>query len=220
MTFPFPMFVPNTRPASVLYQTTVFGAVNAPSYSIGSVALGTADATRRIIVGVWAGQLGANINQPDSVTVAGVAATLVVTSNTTGTAWQQIWIAAVPTGTTGTVVLARSGGDMSAAVIHVWAAYNLLSDTAIDTVPFGTIANPSVGNLDTLAGGIAVGHSKSASAGTWTISGLTKDAEGTGSGTGASVRWAAAAKSPTLTETLAISFGQAAANFFTAASWR
>jgi len=174
---------------------------------------------RHVIVGFQAGQLGANLDQPDSCTIGGVAATLVATSGTTGLAWKQIWIAAVPTGTTGTVAVVRSGGNMTHGIIHVWAAYDLVSASPVDAIN-GASGDPSTGDLVTPGGGIAVGHSTTGVAGTWTVGGLVKDAEGTGSGTGASVRWTAASKAKTANETLAVSFDQAAVNSFIAASFK
>ena len=208
------------RNPQVIYTDTEFGTANASSYSV-TAAFGDASPRRYIIIGFQAGQLGADLNQPDSCSAGGVAASLVATSGATGTAWKQIWItdSPVPTGTSGTVAIARSGGNMTHGIIHVWAAYDILSVTAVGTVN-GAFANPSTGSLTTAANGIAVGHSTTTTAGSWTVGGLTEDAEGTGSGTGATTQWAAASFFKTSAGSISVSFSQAASNAFIAASFQ
>lgn len=208
------------RSPEVVYQTTVFGTANASSYSVGSVPLGLAVPRKYIIIGFQAGSLGANNDQPDSCSADGVAAALVATSATSALAWKQIWITtATVSASSGTVAISRSGGNMTHGIIHVWAAYDILSATAVGTVN-GTFANPSTGSLTTAGNGIAVGHSTTTTAGSWTVGGLTEDAEGTGSGTGATTQWAAASFFKTSAGSISVSFSQAASNAFIAASFQ
>ncbi|PPD07133.1 MAG: hypothetical protein CTY28_10145 [Hyphomicrobium sp.] len=102
-------------------QTT---AVNPHSFT--GLSLGTAG---RRHIGLTIGWVSSKTIT--SVTVGGVAATL-VTSTSVLTVQSAIYIASVPTGTTGDVVVTFSAAG-GGCLIAVYALYNLRSATAFDT---------------------------------------------------------------------------------------
>jgi hypothetical protein len=188
------------RRPSVVYQTTVFGSVNAASYSPAGVAIGAEAATRLVIVGVGCSHLTADLTPPSSVTINGNAAVQLVTSGSASASFS-LWAAVVPTGTTATIVVTRSA-NMGHAEIHVWSAYNLQVGVIDAQIISG---NPAAGTLAVADNGVAVGHSFN-SGGTYTVAGLVEDAEGNGVGTGSSARWVAASAQQLTAPTLGVTF--------------
>lgn len=150
MTFPFPFFVPSSAVIPTLsYRTNAVDATNLTTYSFASVDIGTAAANRHVIVGVVSRNASA-ARSVSSATIAGISASIVadgVVSNSQAA----ILIAAVPTGTTGTIDITLSGASERCG-IAVWAAYGLLSATPVASL------NTASGTLDinTSANGIIV----------------------------------------------------------------
>lgn len=208
----------NTR---VIWRQHAIDGSNQSTYTFTGVNFGAVSTRRHIIVafGFGAGSLGASL-APPTMTIGGVSATAVIDLGaTSGTSGRPLWIAAVPTGTTGTIVVTRASG-MTYGIIEVWTAYDLISATPVHTVA-GTLANPSTGNLTTSSGGIAVGMASAAAAGggfTWTN--LTENDDATGSGTASAVQYTAADASKTASGTLALSLAQGGAIRMFAASFR
>lgn len=103
------------------------------------------------------------------VTVAGVSATELIdyVSNTSNCG---MYIAHVPTGTTGNVSVTFSG-SMVRAGVGIWAITGLNSATPIDVAQSNTLSV----SIDVVSGGVAaaVGYNHSTSTQTWT--GLDKD---------------------------------------------
>jgi hypothetical protein len=201
MTFPFP-FVPSGSSASITYTDKGEDSVNRTTYTFSTKSLGSAAADRKIIVGVSAGGSSSGVTL-NSVTVGGISATQIV-ATTDGENMAQIWVASVPTGATGNVVLTFST-DKGRCGIGLWAMYGA-SSTATDT-GFAT-ANPSSDTLNISAGGVAVGvYSLSQSTDrttTWTN--LTEDYDavvesGGGTHSGASASFASAQTGLTITGT-------------------
>ena len=118
VTFSFTASVVNAAPAS-------------PTVTFSAVSLGTASATRKIVVGVAAG--GGNVDSITSVTVATISATLVIASGGGTSAYTELWQADVPTGTTGDIVVVSSGvdakGRMGIGVYAVYDAASVANDT-------------------------------------------------------------------------------------------
>jgi len=148
---------------SVNWQTSATSGASGSSYTFSSQALGSAASDRYVIVSVG---LGANSATVSSMTIGGVSATSVVAASG-GHHNASMWIANVPTGTTGDVVLTLSGSS-DRATIGVWASYGLASTTAHDTG--SSTARPATDTLTTLAGGFAVGYCCNQDGGTvsWT----------------------------------------------------
>jgi hypothetical protein len=135
------------------YTANTSNAGSATSYTFSSVALGTAAANRKIIVGTGSQENvdGTHIN---TLTVGGVSATeLVAINDDAGIDSQsEIWIATVPTGTTGDIVIVTNGGQDNMG-IGVWAVYGA-SSTAHDTVT--STADPQTGTINVPAGGVLI----------------------------------------------------------------
>ena len=178
--------VPITFAYTANYSAT---AAIVTSATDSGAALGTAAANRQIIVTASSGRSGSGTSLVTGITVAGVTATELAQTNRTGgnpyRSCSAIFIATVPTGTTGDVVVTWSAAQYD-IVIYTIAIYGAAS-TAFDT---GT-AQGQASNLvlsDTVnipANGFALavvcGSSGSLSNYTWV--GLTE-----GSGTGAEVQ--------------------------------
>lgn len=95
---------------SISYLQDSFDSVNRTTYTFASVNLGIADPKRVIVIG-----FASSVSQPDedilSVTIGGVTATIVASVLDSGgkNARSFIAYAAVPSGTTGNVVVAFTG---------------------------------------------------------------------------------------------------------------
>lgn len=175
--------------ASIAYTDHVEDGTDTSNYTFSTRAIGTAASNRYVVAAIGI----ANSSPPtiSSVTIGGVSATLV--TQVTGTYERTaFYIAAVPTGTTATVVVNTSGSLR--CNIGLWALYDLSSATATDT-DSSTSSTGSV-NLDISAGGVAIGFSNtftSASARTFTWSNLTENFDVAYEGNNQSVSGASAA---------------------------
>ncbi len=139
-------------PTAISKVDSASGAVSA---TFSNRSLGAADPDRYLAIAVG---LRRNTNDADvtSVTIAGVAATNVAyvkrVSSDRGVN-SSIWIAKVPTGTTGDIVINAETGTGG------WALYRLtgiLSPTPIDT-DTASSGNPLVMDLDVLERSIGIG---------------------------------------------------------------
>lgn len=153
---------------SYAYVSNYSDATNTSSYSFAGCSLGTADSTRKVVVVIKGGDAGLGFTV-SSVTVAGVAASLVV-GDTSGNSENrvEIWSAAVPSGTTGTIAVTWSG-TKSQCGIGVYAIYGASASAyATGTSSSGTTTTHT-SSIDIPAEGcvIAVGGCASATA-TWT----------------------------------------------------
>lgn len=135
-------------------------------------SLGAAASDRYIILGYYGLVLGA----APGCTIGGVSATNVRTF-TDSTVVCALYIAAVPTGTTGDIVFTSSAANRQNWV--AWRATGLTSATAAATADTGSTATGT--SFAVTAGGIIVGFAAtnlgSSSNIAWT--GVTEDAEGT-----------------------------------------
>jgi hypothetical protein len=159
--------------ASAVFTANAASATTSLAYSFSSLNFSTASADRHILIGT-AGQAG-SATTVSTVTIGGVSASEVfsVASSTVRVAF---WIAAVPTGTSGTVAITWAAQRARCAVI-VWALTGLLSTTAVDTgseVNSGTSALND--NVDINAGGVCLAMAYDGGTGSrnWTWSGLTE----------------------------------------------
>lgn len=150
----------------IAFLSSAVDASDGTTYTFASRALGAADSTRRIIVGVYAKNTSGDGKQVSSLTVGGVSATRVVGQTAgLGENRSEIWIADVPTGTTGNIVvtwshtLTRCGigiwrmvGGVSAPVAY-WTGGNDVDNTNIlvSIPPNGTLVAVSGLNAGTSA---------------------------------------------------------------------
>lgn len=152
--------MPKTPPAPALpskefQATTIQGA--STIYTFSTQALGSASATRRVIVGI--GLIATAARTISSVTIGGVSATEVDTAaDSNNFAYRtSMYIADVPTGATGDVVVTASGACLGCS-LSVWAAYDLTSGTKVDSDKAQSFTSPiNVPSVSTSADGIAVG---------------------------------------------------------------
>ena len=142
---------------------TFLDARGSISATFNDVPFGAPDPNRYIIVGSCFGGSGA---QPTACTIAGDGADLITGNG--GARRARLWIAHVPTGTSGQV---RLFGDGDGAGIVVWSLHPLFNANAFDFM-----ATPGA-DLTTPDGGVAFGVAYTSSSGSVSISwnGLTQD---------------------------------------------
>ena len=150
---------------------------NASSYTFSNVSLGAEDANRSIII-AFATRVGSASTSVSSATVAGISATSIVQhfaiddAGGTNTDDVAILVAAVPSGTTGTVVINLTNGGVRGAL----SVYRVVSKTAlttIDTATFGGGASASMSvDVEPNSIVVAVGSSRLGGSGghTWNLS--------------------------------------------------
>ena len=174
------------------------------TYTFAGVDIGTAATNRHVVVGVQGS--GGTARTLSSVTVAGVTATILVEATDTGGGGEDhvaLVIAAVPTGTTGDVVVTWSGAFARGAY-GVWAVYGLESPTPVDTTQ--STASPGALSVDTTADSIVIAVSAPNNSSTTAWSGVVTEnfdvaAFETQGWTGASAAKVAAATPATVTAT-------------------
>jgi len=120
------------------------------------VSFGPASADRTIIVCVDAADGPKNT----AVTIGGVSASLVIKSGQTGsTTEDQMWIAAVPTGTSGTIALTGQSGGATAIGVYAVTGLRSLTPTSTNTdndFNGSTFTGIVTTTVNTLAGGFAI----------------------------------------------------------------
>jgi hypothetical protein len=161
------------RSVTVVNTTHAEDSVDRSTFTFSSQSLGTASDDRRIVVGIHTGGTGTI----SSVSIGGVSATRLTRSlDGSGNELCALWIAAVPTGTTGDVVVVWSTTTTNCA-IGVWAVYGLVSNTAFAVASTGTSAtDPASVTIDIPQLGGVVGFARcvtNTNPFTWT--GLTED---------------------------------------------
>lgn len=188
---------------------------NQSTYTRTGVPFLTASARRLVIVGFRCSNLTANLSAPSACTIGGVSATLIL-QDPAGTALshRQIWAAAVPSGTSGTVTITRAA-NMTGQVFFAWVGENLKTFTNVGTLVTAN-ADPSSGSLTTLPGGIAVAFGLATSASGFTWTNLTEDVDST-LGT---ISYTGASQSKIATSSVTITLDTNVACQLFAASWR
>ncbi len=162
---------------SVSYVNTYTDTTDQTTYTFSGASIGTASGDRIVIVTIGSrANLARSIS---SVTIAGVTATAIATANDTsgGADIAAMYAAAVPTGTTGNIVVTFSAAMLRCA-IGVFAMtgasgvtpHATMTDNTISTGVFtGTIDCPANGAIV----GTAFGSGNGSQAATW--SGITED---------------------------------------------
>jgi hypothetical protein len=193
--------------ASSLSQQSITGAYlqsatsssDLSTYTFSAQNLGTAASDRYIIVGVTHRGTGVI----STVTVDGIAAAeLVVIAN--GSTQVGLYLASVPTGTSGDVVVTLSTTTNRCGV-HMWRAVGLGEASAFDTLAIA--ANILQGAVEVPAGGFTVAVALNSQSDTFTWTGLTEDHDSV-----ADVTMSAASKSSSSAEgiTVSLSYGTGA----------
>lgn len=158
----------------ISYLQTDTSTSDLTTYTFSSQNLGTADAGRYIVVCVSARNTAGSLTV-SSVSVGGVSASSITQITNSGSNHNvaAIAICAVPSGTTGDIVVTFAAGALR-CVVNAYRLVDIDSATPSDTVT--SIANDPTGALDVPAGGAAIGVSNSgtgATATSWT--GITED---------------------------------------------
>jgi hypothetical protein len=94
--------------------------------TFSSQNFGTVDSTRQLIAAI-AMQPNGGATVPSAVTIGGVSATLVPSSHSAGNVDVSQWIASVPTGTSGNVVITFGGGGYLRVTVGLYALYGASS---------------------------------------------------------------------------------------------
>lgn len=127
-----PLFLGTPALPTLSYTGATGGVINSSgTHMFSGLSFGAENSARDIIVVAFGSAGTVPGDSPSSCTIGGISATKVV-AGVTNPEWSQIWIAAVPTGTSGTVTLSGPSGNWS-AVVGVYAANYLQSATATAT---------------------------------------------------------------------------------------
>lgn len=167
-------------PPAIAYGGSGVNTTANSSYSIASVGIGTA-ASDRYVVAAISGLTTAGTRTISSCTIGGISATLVGRVNISASCALELWIAAVPTGTTATVAPTWSG-SMENCGVACWALTGLTSSTAVSTATDTTkTSNQEDVNLTTVTGDVIVAAnfiSNTTANRTTTWVGVTEDYDG------------------------------------------
>lgn len=161
---------------TVSYRASVNDAVSRSTYTFAATSIGTASASRYVVVAV--ATVDGTVAAHNSVTVGGVSCNSLANAGTSGDNRVTMWITqtAIESGTTADIVVTCSNSE-TACTIGVWAVYDITSNTAADAqTDTGTTLSVSV---TVPAGGVIIAAAFATSAGppthTWTN--VTEDFE-------------------------------------------
>lgn len=195
-------------PRVITYVTNVSDATDQTTYTFAGTSIGAASNDRVIVVTI--GSRSNSARTISAVTIAGVTATNIATANNTGGGAEiaAIYAAAVPTGTTGSIVVTFSGAMLRIGVgVFTLTGKPSVTAFATSTVtptgssPTTTISSPINGAI------VAVNFANSSGTASTVWTGLTErydiNPETASSGTsGASSTFTAAQNSLTVTATV------------------
>jgi len=161
-----------TGKSTINFTASAVNGTNTLEHRLSNIAIGTADANRKVVVGVVADH---NTQQKViNITIGGVNTSLVVEAGHSNGRQPEIWQADVPTGITADIVITWNASATQVG-IGVWAIYDAASnahDTNVSHPPTGTA--PS-GKLNILSDGVALSISMADNSATWTWSNLTEN---------------------------------------------
>jgi hypothetical protein len=203
---------PTTAVPEFSYQSSHSITTNLSSGITGTIAgvdFGAEAASRVIILGVETTDdvAGGGGSIPASITVGGVTATAYAPIGGT-TAYAAIYVAEVPTGLTGSIVVTAPTTMISTTRINVWRAANLQSNAPHDTL-VGSTTPGQTGAIDIPAGGFAVGVARSHNTNDIVWTGLDEE---TGAEATVETRRYSAASREFVSETLGHTAGATAAS--------
>jgi hypothetical protein len=156
---------------------------NTTSYTFSNVNFGAEDPTRRIVIVVGNG--GDSFTRTLTTTIAGTAGTEMVHGGG-NLAFVSIFIAAVPTGTTGTISLSYSYPTVNHVVVGVYRLTGLSANTPFATSTYATTP-PANLSLAVPAGGCVIAGIRRSASSSFTWSGLHEDYDLTISGGGGAI---------------------------------
>jgi len=171
-------------PASASLEANGVNTADQTNYSFATVAIGAADPTRVLIIGVGRRSTSGDVTV-SSFIVDGSAATSIGHANGgAGTEAADFFAIPWPNNTTATIAVNHSGGIVNCSY-SVYAAYNLLNGGAASDVQTGAPAGTWSNNVSVPDGGIIVGFGEpggSTALPTVTWAGITEDVDAVGEG--------------------------------------
>lgn len=180
LTIGFPFTATGTVAAAV---TTTFLSGNdlvdnaSATKTWAGLSLGTAASDRKIIVGVTR-RIGTGTLVINTLTVGGVSATKIATFNIASGYQIDFWGAAVPTGTTGDVVVNVAEAGVGRISVMLWRTVGLQSFTATDSKTDNTISSRTLAvslNVSAKGAGFAATYFNQGNLATTVWSGLGED---------------------------------------------
>lgn len=172
------------------YVTSIqYDGVSTTNLTLSNISLGVANPNRRIILAFcWSDGGTGTIT---SVTIGGVSATRAANSNSAAIFRNdEIWIAQVPSGSTGSIVIARSfsttGASVHGAIFRAVGTAISLHNTAASYNDLTAVASSRSVNLSVPANGFSVaayGHGAAATGTTTSWTNMTKRTDYLSSGT-------------------------------------
>lgn len=163
-------------PATYAYVTRVNDNTRGQtSYTFTSASLGAAASNRVIVVTIYGRASTSSGRSVSAVTIGGVSATQAVTETANNNFMTAIWYAAVPSGTTGNIVVTWSGGNMENTVVDIHRTTGI-SGAPVDTDT--SAVNPMSETINVSAGGLCIGIYAEETSATYTWTGITEVADG------------------------------------------
>lgn len=196
------MMAPTLVPVSYTYIDTYISGADQTTYTFSSSSFGAADASRIVAVAITS---RASASRPiTGVTIGGVAATEIsnVTGpDTSGRTNSAVFAAAVPTGTTGDIVVTHSASNARCAV-SVYRIIGATLGSSVGASDSSSSTDPTV-SIDPPDGSIVIAAAYVIGSATASWTGLDEDvetsAEGTAVHTAASRAFPSAASSHVVT---------------------
>lgn len=165
------------RPVGVSYIGTSKTNAFATVHTFTNHAIGDADASRIVCVGVAV----SSTNAISSVTIGGVAATIV--ANTTGTSTRTAWAyLAVPAGTTATIVVTMASLTTYRVFVNVYRVVDAAGTPTDTDAPAGGATASRTVTIDVPALGSAIAVSTDGNADNTTWTNATEDNDDTTNG--------------------------------------
>lgn len=210
-------------PLACSYLSRATSSTDGTSYSFGSYGIGTAATDRYILVVVYnttnADTTSGFQAVPSGVTVAGIAASSVgpigVVAGSAGFSVVSYWLAAVPTGTTGTIAVGFSISQKNCAIDAYGITGSANGPTLVASAGnVGSGTTLVVGSVDFVNGGVVIAAAATISNVSFTWTGATERADATSESRGCS----SAMDTKTTSGTAALSFTTSGSMAFVAAS--
>ena len=155
-------------PATIAHTATAANSSASSSYTFSSQAFGSANSARRIIVVV--GHAGSN-RTISSMTIGGVSAANIVSNETVNSADAHMYSAAVPSGTSGNVVINFNTTENRCG-IGVFSMIGAASSATTTKSATNTASNSQT--LTVPAGGVAIAYALGSQFNTYTFGGVTE----------------------------------------------
>ena len=164
-------------PVTISYNSFVDSTDSTTVFTFSSVSIGTASATRKVVIGVVGN--AATSAQPTGVTIGGSAATKAAGTQASDYSGASMWYRTVTSGTTADVVVTYSASQLRAA-IGSWSVFDAATSPTATSVATGgsgvSISCPGNGAIIGIYGNLDL------SACTWTNLTERYDSAGMGGG--------------------------------------